>query len=114
MQLTCRHALGIGTHHVDGDQPFPQRKVRPFEQRAHANRKLFAADTAFEQPEAGGFAFDPIDPFIAAAMGTDRSVWPEMAFDNIDGPKLDGAQIVGGMLAACWFDGLHVKRHDPQ
>ena len=88
MDLLRRNALFRGIHHEDDLQPGPQGQVGGLKNRPHPNREWFAARVALIQPWPGRFAFQLADPVRLAAMVTDRTGWPQLAFHIREGRVL--------------------------
>jgi hypothetical protein len=79
LELARRDAIPRLTDRVDGEKPFPERKVRIVEDGADAHAELIAARVAIELPPA----FEPRDPFARSAPRALNAARPPEQFQVI-------------------------------
>jgi hypothetical protein len=90
-------------HHIDRLKPDIQRDMARFENGPHPHRERFAASAALQKAGARALTFQPGRLADRTAMGADRAVWPNPAFDVGDSggfvAELGGVE--GGLHGGC-------------
>lgn len=87
-------------HQVKRHQPFRERQVRIFKNRADPNRVLLPALFALVKPRSARFLRfrfrRQLVRFFALAMRADRAIRPELRFDEFAGFRLIGEKVRQG------------------